>query len=686
MTFAAPSMTITQRAAAIFQATTSLSNQLAQAGCPEPSFDHGLPALLQGSKDESANAVELKDRLVQMLDELKALLMEPASFLTPELQLPTLSTHPIIRLGIAAAFPEEGTTVSALAASLHLPETLVRRLLSHSATYHIYQEAAPDFFVHTAASRLLAGNAGVRDWVRIGCEELLPATFRISDALLRYPGSEEPEHCGWSLANNTTLPIFHALAQDESRSEDNSNTTGRDHIFTEHGTGIVTDKSSRATVFARAMGYLAQSPRFSPRFLVEVFPWPGFLSSPCSFPRVPCSSSRDDIPRREHTQGTEGGDVGEFKVVDIGGGLGHVSRALAEYATAKIQAGEEKNTTIRARSVTLSRCRFSFITQDTPDVVRQALASTTTPITSGQHRDLNEDQCEVDTQLTFQPHNFFTPQPVSTHGADVYLLRQILHDWSDKYAVRILRALIPGLKPGTKIIVNERIVAGRFEAACSLGSVEGEGEGEGVGNRCEAKSSAHYLVEREMRDYDLYMLAFQNARERTRAEWECLFTTADERFHLTAVRQPAGIKKSTLALLASSTIPFVAYSEPLLITRHAKPKTFASSNMATFHYFRLLPSELRALIWEMTAEPRSVDVLVIREYGTWGKPVKVVSPTPYLQSSTPAMKPAALEGPTNGVLFSPTQASHAMSGSTMRLTWSISETRTLTTYHHRIDS
>jgi hypothetical protein len=57
-------------------------------------------------------------------------------------------------------------------------------------------------------------------------------------------------------------------------------------------------------------------------------------------------------------------------------------------------------------------------------------------------------------RVSFMSHDFFTPQTVV---ADVYLLRWILHNWSDKYCVRILRALIPALKPGARVIVNEDV-------------------------------------------------------------------------------------------------------------------------------------------------------------------------------------------------------------------------------------
>lgn len=46
---------------------------------------------------------------------------------------------------------------------------------------------------------------------------------------------------------------------------------------------------------------------------------------------------------------------------------------------------------------------------------------------------------DLTTRVTFQNHNFFNPQTVA---ADVYFLKMILHDWPDKYAVRILRNLL----------------------------------------------------------------------------------------------------------------------------------------------------------------------------------------------------------------------------------------------------
>lgn len=407
-----------ERAADIYKTADFLSDELAQLGCPEPSFEQGLPVPLHSDAPDS-NAGAARQKLLHMLDEFRALLTEPTLLLTPELRNPLISVHSIVRLGIAENFPPQGTTVQDLANKLNLHENLISRLLAHCATHHVYYQDSANYFVHTAASKVLAENDGMRKWVLIGAEELIPATLKTANALVKYPNSEEPEHSGWSVHNATDLPVFRALA----------------------------NMPDRGMVFAGAMAWHAMLPGFSAQYLVTAFPW---------------------------------GSGGELTVVDVGGGLGHVSRALV------------------AHSPTI-KC----IVEDSPDVIVQGQEGLPTDLRG---------------RISFQAHDFFQEQPVK--GADVYLLRLVLHDWSDKYSKMIIKALIPALKPGAKVVINDRVVPGRGEAP--------------------------YLAEREARDYDMYMLAFQNAKERTAEDWTALFEEADPRFKITRVYQPP---KSSLAVV-----------------------------------------------------------------------------------------------------------------------------------------
>ena len=60
-------------------------------------------------------------------------------------------------------------------------------------------------------------------------------------------------------------------------------------------------------------------------------------------------------------------------------------------------------------------------------------------------------------RVDFQPHDFFSPQPVK--DASVFILKQILHDWSDPYSSRILTELRKAARDDTKLLVVDNIVA-----------------------------------------------------------------------------------------------------------------------------------------------------------------------------------------------------------------------------------
>lgn len=62
---------------------------------------------------------------------------------------------------------------------------------------------------------------------------------------------------------------------------------------------------------------------------------------------------------------------------------------------------------------------------------------------------------DVKGRVGFMAHDFFTEQTVR---AQVYYIRWCLHNWSDKYAIKILRCLIPALKNGARVVVHDSCI------------------------------------------------------------------------------------------------------------------------------------------------------------------------------------------------------------------------------------
>lgn len=73
---------------------------------------------------------------------------------------------------MASTFPVgEETTLETISQSCGLNVIDTRRILRHAMTNHIFCEPRPGIVAHTAASRLLAENVLIRDFVGIGTEE-----------------------------------------------------------------------------------------------------------------------------------------------------------------------------------------------------------------------------------------------------------------------------------------------------------------------------------------------------------------------------------------------------------------------------------------------------------------------------------------------------------------------------------
>lgn len=128
---------------------------------------------------------------------------------------------------------------------------------------------------------------------------------------------------------------------------------------------------------------------------------------------------------------------------------------------------------------------------------------------------------DLDGRLTFQVADFFEPQ--TQEGAGVFVLRKVLHDWSDEYAEKIIRQLIPALRNGTKIVLNEICLPRHGET--------------------------HPRREQNQRGWDLAMKWLLNGKERDEAEWRKLFTNIDARFKWVGARPVPAATSSLIEVL-----------------------------------------------------------------------------------------------------------------------------------------
>ncbi|KAK7995206.1 s-adenosyl-l-methionine-dependent methyltransferase [Apiospora arundinis] len=167
-------------------------------------------------------------------------------------------------------------------------------------------------------------------------------------------------------------------------------------------------------------------------------------------------------------------DHGNGRVVDVGGSQGFISFALARQFPS-----------------------MEFVVQDLQSVVGPAKSAIPTDLAS---------------RVQFMAHDFLTEQPVQ--GADVYFFRWILHNWSDKYSIKILQNLIPALKKGAMIVINDNVLP-------------------------EPGVMSNWQ-ETRLRSMDLTMTEIQNSHERELDDWKQIIQGASPGFVFQWAKQPPG--------------------------------------------------------------------------------------------------------------------------------------------------
>ncbi|KAH8711876.1 O-methyltransferase-domain-containing protein [Phaeosphaeriaceae sp. PMI808] len=307
------------------------------------------------------------------------------------------------------AIKEEGTThLAEIATKVGLDKDRTGRILRMLTSDRVFEEVENGMFKHTSRSVLYLRDKQWRDVMHYQLDEFFKAASETSTS-------------------------FH-----ESPTE----TNGQNNAFvTRHGTDLFQfykQDPKRSARFASAMAGVSRLERHFESLKLS-YPW-------------------DQI------------DTG--KVIDVGGGSGHMSVSLAR-AFPKLEL-----------------------------IVQDSLAM----LSSASQNDFSD----LNGRVTFMPHDFFTVQPVS--GAAAYLLRYITHNWNDTDCIRIFKALVPALeksKPGTPLLINDVVLPALGEAT--------------------------RYHDNRMRQVDIMMMVVLGAKQRTEEEFRHLLSEADERFKIKAI-------------------------------------------------------------------------------------------------------------------------------------------------------
>ncbi|KAH0524391.1 hypothetical protein TsFJ059_006914 [Trichoderma semiorbis] len=387
---------------------------LEQNNLPPTSFDKDTLELLPDSAQKLRwDLLDTSHTITQLLRGARLSGLDIAFGWTDQLIL-----RIIWRYRLASAVPLDGTaTYDEISATSGLGRSLVTRTIRSAMTLNIFDEPEPGHICHTAISRLLAADDGYYSAIGLQLEDIGPASLKLIEAWQKFgDDAGEPDQSAFSLQNGGRS-LFKVLAEEPER----------------------------ANRFDGAMKYCVEDKDFNFFDIINGFDW-----------------STLDRPGA--------------RLVDLGGGYGQISQALAK----KTQ-------------------NLSFTIHDLPHVVEKG-------------RKLLP--AEFSERISFQEQNFMEPQQ-SENPPDAYLISRCLHNWSDHHSAIILRALIPALQKGSKILIWDSVLE----------------------DRPVKKLSGKFNFQQ-----DFIMATISNGKDRSAEEFRRVLELSDPRFTMEGVRRPEGCK------------------------------------------------------------------------------------------------------------------------------------------------
>jgi hypothetical protein len=318
---------------------------------------------------------------------------------------------------IAKAVPLNGTIAYAdIAKICGVDAEQLKQFMRHIMQLKIFRETEPGFVGHTASSKHLT-HPGVSYFTEYSSMNTIEYVIKQNDAFEKWGhGSQEPTESALSVVHNTDKSMYEYY-------EENQEVRER---------------------FSNLMTFVSKMDAMSNTYVAAGYDW---------------------------------ASLGEVKVVDLAGNVGHCSVAIAK-----------------------ANPKASIVVQDLPEIIKRAKDPATCVIPE-----------ELRSRFVFMVHDFYKPQPVE---ADVFFMRMIMHDYPDKYCIKILRPLVKALRPGGRLLIMDAV----------LPPVGG----------------APAPIERFMRAQDLQMLTLTNAKERDHEQWTELMRMTDPRLQIKSITLPPG--------------------------------------------------------------------------------------------------------------------------------------------------
>lgn len=156
-----------------------------------------------------------------------------------------LSLQAVYNFRIPQAVPlDRDISFDDLVTAVNVDVVNVKRIVRHAITNRVFCEPRPGYVAHTAASMALL-DPTMNDWVGLCSSDFFPAAARTVDAMQKWPASQEPTQCGFSVAWDIDVPMFVEIGRNPAR----------------------------AKRFGRAMHSLTGGEGYEVDYLVNGYPW-----------------------------------------------------------------------------------------------------------------------------------------------------------------------------------------------------------------------------------------------------------------------------------------------------------------------------------------------------------------------------------------------------------------------------